>query len=244
MIHQTQEKLTLLNLPGMLEALKEQCESPSYNGLTFEERLAMLVDREFLRRANVTHARRRKGARLKTEAVLENVDFSVQRSLHKAEFLRYSEGEWIRQNLNMIITGPTGVGKTFLASALADKACRMAMSCLLIKLQDLIPMLLVARADGSYEELRKKFLKIHLLIIDEWMRDTLPVAHAREILDLLDDRYSVRSSLFVAQVPVSNWHSRIEDPTIADAILDRIIHNAHRIELKGESVRRLKNKVS
>jgi DNA replication protein DnaC len=240
MIHHTIEKLLAMNLPGCVAAIKQQEEQQGlYRELPFEERLALIVDSEFLRRTNASHQKRRKSAGIRTDAAVENIDFSLKRNLTKADILKFAEGAWIQDKKNLIITGQTGVGKTFIASALADKVCRNQMNALVIKVQDLVANLMVARADGSFGLLKKKLAKIHLLVIDEWMREKIPTPQARELLDLFDDRYQTRSIALVSQVPVKDWFDRFDDPTIADALLDRVVHNSYRIELNGDSVRKM-----
>lgn len=240
---QTLQQLREMRLTGFVHAFQEQQENTQFQQLSFEERFAFIVDKEYLLRKNRTLARNIKQAKLKQPASIEDIDFELPRGLKRAQLLELSHCNWIAQHLNLAITGRTGVGKSFLACALADKACRLGYHALYTKTAALLSEILLARADGSYAKLAAKLQKIHLLILDEWLRDPLSPEHAREILDLLDDRYNCASTLFASQLPRDNWHEQILDPTIADAILDRIIHNSLELRLKGESVRKQRSKL-
>lgn len=239
MITQTIEKLKSLKLAGFIHALHEQAQSTQYLSLSFEERLGFLVDNEFLRRSNLRINRAISEARLKQQGTIEDVNFDTARGLARSVFMDLAQCSWIHQKHNLIISGPTGVGKSFLACALADKACKLNLKALYVKTSDLVASLLLARADGTYPKFASKFAKIHLLIIDEWLRDPLSQVQAREVLDLLDDRFRNVSTIFCSQLPVPQWHQCIEDPTLADAILDRIVHDSIRIDLLGDSMRKL-----
>lgn len=243
MIHQALQKLHELKLQGFIQAIKEQQESPRYQELTFEDRLSFLIDKEYTRRQNLRLNRRLYEAKLKQASTLENIDFTTPRKLDKKTFLELANCSFIENKHNLFITGPTGIGKSFLACAIADKACRLGLKANYTKSADLITQLLIARADGSYPRLAQKLLKTNLLIIDEWLLDPMSQPHAREILDLLDDRFRKASTIFISQLPVADWHKNILDQTIADALLDRIIHDAFRLELNGESMRKLTTKV-
>ena len=240
---QTTEQLRTLKLHGLLEAWEEQQSLPSYHDLCFDERFALLVEREYLRRQNQRLQRRLKQATLPINVTLDTVDFDVARGLKKLQFLELAQGKWVQDSLSLILLGPTGVGKSFLACVLADHLCKQGYSVRYIKTADLLMQLNIAKADGSYPKLRRQLATYDLLILDEWLRDPLNLNQAREILDLLDDRFRKASCLFATQVPVNNWHPQIQDPTLADAILDRIIHDATRITLKGESMRKLTSKL-
>lgn len=191
----------------------------------------------------LTLQKRLHDAKLKQSAVIENVDFSTPRKLDKKLLLELASCAWMQNKHNLFITGPTGIGKSFIACTLADKACRLGFSAHYIKAADLIAMLLIARADGSYPKLAMKLAKFQLLLIDEWLRDPLSVQQAREVLDLLDDRFRQASTIFISQIPVIDWHKNILDPTLADATLDRIVHDAFRLELLGEFMRKLTTKL-
>jgi DNA replication protein DnaC len=240
MKQETIEKLKSLSLAGFVQALRDQDESPKYIQMSFEQRLSFLVDSEFLRRKNNRIQAALWAACLKPNATIEELDYSASRNLKKSLISELSDCNWIKQTQNIIITGPTGVGKSFLASALAEKACRLEFKALNIKINELLRQIALAHAEGTYPRLVTKLSKISILIIDEWLRNPLPPEHAREILDLIDERYQKLSTVFCSQLPVKNWHQSIQDPTVADAILDRIVHNSHRIELSGDSLRKNK----
>ena len=241
---QTTEQLRNLKLHGLLEAWEEQQALPSYHDLSFDERFALLVEREFLRRQNQRLKRRLKQAKLPTAVTLDIVDFQVARGLKKGQFMELVQGKWLQEHLSLILLGPTGVGKTFLACVLADHLCKQGHTVRYVKTSDLLMQLNIAKADGSYPKLRRQLAAYDLLILDEWLRDPLDINQAREMLDLLDDRYRKVSCLFATQLPVNTWHPQIQDPTLADAILDRIVHDSIRIPLKGESMRKLTSKLS
>lgn len=235
----TVEQLQTLKLFGMLDAWVEQQALPSYQDLSFDERFSLLVEREHLRRQHLRQKRRLKQAQLPTaEASLESIDYSLPRGLSKAQMLQLAQGQWVRDHLQLLIVGPTGIGKTFVASVLTQHLCRNGQSARYFKTHELLRELKLARADGSFPRLRKQLGNLNLLILDEWLRDALDVNSARELLDLLDDRYRKSSCLFATQLPIEQWHSQIQDPTLADAILDRIIHDSIRLKLKGESMRK------
>ena len=238
-MQQTIEQLKDLKLHGLLDAWCEQHEQPTYHDLSFDERFALLVEREYIRRQNQRLKRRLKQAQLFMGATLSEVDFQVARGLKKAQFLDWAQGQWLAQHLNLIMVGPTGVGKTFLACTLADHLCKHGQSVRYFKTANLIAELKFAKADGSFPKFRKHLATFDLLILDEWLRDYLTPNDAREILDLLDDRFRHASCLFASQFPIKDWHQKIQDSTLADAILDRIVHDSLKLTLKGESMRKL-----
>ena len=243
-MQQTLEHLKDLKLNGLLEAWQEQQGQPTYLDLSFDERFALLVEREYIRRQNQRLRRRLKQAQLFVGASLSDVDFEVPRGLKKSQFLEWAQGQWLTQHLNLVIAGPTGVGKTFLACTLADNLCKQGHTVRYIKTAELLSELKFAKADGSFQKLRKQFANLHLVILDEWLRDDLSHNDAREILDFLDDRYRRASCLFATQFPVTDWHQKIQDPTLADAILDRIVHDSLRLTLRGESMRKLTSQLN
>lgn len=242
-MQQTLEQLKDMKLTGLLEAWQEQQEQPTYHDLSFNERLALLVEREYLRRQQQRLKRRLKQAKLFVGAAIADVDFDVPRGLKKSQFLEWAQGQWLADHLNLVMLGPTGTGKTFLSCVLADHLCKQGHPVRYIKTADLVMELKLAKADGSFPRLRKRLAGFELIILDEWLRDPLPKADAREILDFLDDRYRRSSCLFATQFPVNQWHQQIQEPTLADAILDRIVHDSLRLTLKGESMRKLTSKV-
>lgn len=242
-MQQTLEQLKDMKLTGLIEAWQEQQAQPTYHDLSFDERLALMVEREYLRRQQQRLRRRLKQAKLFIGAAIADVDFEVPRGLKKAQFLEWAQGQWLADALNLVILGPTGTGKTFLSCVLADHLCKQGHTVRYLKTADLVMELKLAKADGSFPKLRKRLAGFELIILDEWLRDPLPKADAREILDFLDNRYRRSSCLFATQFPVNQWHQQIQEPTLADAILDRIVHDSLRLVLKGESMRKLTSKV-
>ena len=238
------DQLQQMKLAGLLEAWREQQALPTYHDLSFDERLALMVEREYIRRQNLKLKRRLRHARLPVHATLDAVDFDVPRGLRRIQFLEFAQGHWLQENLSLILLGPTGVGKSFLAAVLANHLCKQGHSVRYIKTADLVLELKLAKGDGSYPKLRKQLAAYDLLVLDEWLRDPLSVYEAREVLDILDERFRKASCLFATQMPLEQWHPQIQDPTLADAILDRIIHDAMKVTLRGESMRKLTSKLT
>jgi len=234
----TLDKLQTLRLHGMIKALSEQQATPDINDLSFDERLGLMVDRELTERENTRLTTRLKAARLRHNACLEDIDYRSPRGLDKSLILQLGSGQWLRDGLNLIIGGPTGVGKTWLACALAHKACRDGYSVRYLRLPRLMEELGLAHGDMT------GYAKTDLLILDDWGLAPFTAAQRRDMLELLDDRYGSRSTLVTSQMPVDKWHALIGDPTLGDAILDRLVHNAYRIELKGESMRKRTTKLT
>jgi len=232
------ENLTRLRLPGFREGLKEQWGNPHYAELSFEERLGMLVDLECTRRDNSSRERRTKAARFTLPATIEDLDLSQARGLDRSFILELAQGEWIRRHLNILVLGPTGAGKSYLACALGQAACRHGFSVRYHRTSRLLHEIMLSHADGSFPRLLASLARVPLLILDDWLRDPLTASQARDLLEIVDDRYGRASTLMATQVPVEDWHARFPDPTLGDAILDRLIHNAYRLELRGESMRR------
>ena len=233
------DKLAQLKLAGFRQALAEQLTNPHYNDLSFEERLGLLLDIELTRRTNNRHQRLIRAARFPLQATIAALDLSTRRGLKRGEVLQLAQSEWIAQHLNMLILGPTGAGKSFLASALGRAACDADFRVSYQRTSRLLFTLEMAHADGSFPKLLRKLARTHLLILDDWLRDPLSRSQSQDLLELLDDRYGRSATMVVTQIPVSEWHSRIPDPTLGDAILDRLVHNAYRLELQGESMRKI-----
>lgn len=232
-------KLSKLNLSGFRRALEEQMQNPQYTELSFEERLGLLVDIETTRRANNRLRRRLKSARFPLQATIEDLDLSASRGLKRAQVLQLAQGEWVHRHLNLLVLGATGAGKTYLACALGRAACEAEFTVRYLRTSRLLQTLELVHADGSYLQLLRSLARTNLLIFDDWLRDPLSRSQAKDLLEILDDRYGRSATLVSTQVPVSDWHSRIPDPTIADSVLDRLIHNAYRLELIGGSMRKI-----
>jgi len=233
------EKLDKLRLFGFRQALEEQRNHPQYAELSFEERLGLLIDIETTRRENNHLLTRLKAARFPLQATLEDLDLSAQRGLKRTQVLELAQAAWVGRHLNLLILGATGVGKTYLACALGRAACEAEFNVRYQRTSRLLLTLELAQADGSYPQFLRSLSRIHLLILDDWLRDPLSRSQARDLLEILDDRYGRSATLISTQVPVTDWHARIPDPTISDAVLDRLIHNAYRLELKGDSMRKV-----
>ncbi len=232
------DKLTQLRLPGIRSGLEEQLQNPQYAELSFEDRLGLLVDLECTRRADNSLHRRIKTARFTLPATIEDLDLSPARGLERSLILELAQGEWIRRHLNILVLGPTGAGKSYMACALGHAACRQGFSVRYQRTSRLLHEIMLSHADGSYPKLLTKLARVQLLIFDDWLRDPLTPSQARDLLEILDDRYSRSSTLVATQIPVEDWHAQFPDPTLGDAILDRLVHNAYRLELKGESMRK------
>ena len=238
--HPTLDKLRTLKCAGMAAALSEQMTLPDIDTLTFEERLGLLVDRELTERNNRRTSNRLRRARLKHQATIENIDYRHPRGLDKALMQSLATCQWVSDRLNILITGPTGVGKTWLACALAHSACRQGHTALYLRLPRLLQDLNIAKGDGRYPKLINTLARTQLLILDDWGLVKLTTEQRRDLLEILEDRHGARSTLATSQLPVEKWHAMIGDPTLADAILDRLVHNAYKINLKGESMRKQK----
>jgi DNA replication protein DnaC len=233
------EKLLAMRLHGMAEALQGQEQDPAVRELSFLERLGLLVDRQWNWRQNQALARRLKVARLRGNACLEDIDYRAARGLDKSVIRALAqESAWVRNHENLFVLGPTGVGKSFIACALAQKACRDGYSALYTRAASLFRDLALARADGSLRHLLARWSRIDVLVIDDWAMAPLSETERRDFWEICEDRYQRRSTVLTSQLPVARWHEQIGDPTIADGILDRLVHNAHRLEMKGDSMRK------
>ena len=244
LIQQTREHLHTLRLTGMLQALDEQLEQPAMAELSFEERLAILVDREVLYRENRRLERLLKAARLRVSACVEDIDYRHPRGLEKPRMASLVALEWIRQSLNLCLTRPTGSGKTWLACAFGNEACRRGFSVRYLRLPRLFEMLRISHGDGSYTKLMSQLLKTDLLILDDWGIQKVSAAQRNDLMEVIEDRHGRRSTLIASQLPTDHWHEYIGEATIADAILDRLLHGAHRINLTGESMHKTKENLT
>ena len=242
--HPTQEKLDTLKLNGMAKALKEQMEMPDIGELSFEERLGLMVDREINERDNRKLALRLRKAKFRERACMEDIDYKAKRGLDKSLMLNMASCQWIRDHANCLVVGPTGIGKTYIACALGHKACMEGYSSLYFRLPKLLDDLEIARKDGRYNRLMKTFARTDVVILDDIGLDPMTAGNRRDLLELMEDRYGLRSTIVTSQLPVNKWHESIGDPTLADAILDRLVHNAHKITIKGESLRKTKLKLT
>lgn len=233
------EKLSQLRLPAFRTAYEEQLQNPQYAELSFEERLGLLLDIEITRRTNNRLQRRIKTARFPLQATIADLDLSAGRGLQRAQVLQLAQGQWVQRHLNLLVLGATGTGKTYLSCALGRAACEAEFNVRYLRTSRLLQSLELAQADGSYPQLLRSLARTHLLIFDDWLRDALSRSQAKDLLEILDDRYGRAATLVATQVPVQDWHARIPDPTLADSVLDRLIHNAYRLALKGDSMRKV-----
>jgi len=238
LLHPTLEKLNTLRFTGMAAALDEQMQMNSLDGLGFEERLGILLDREMAVRQTRRMNTRLRKARLRQDGCIADIDFRHPRGLDKSLVMRMAGCEWIKEHNNLIITGPTGVGKTYLACAFAQKACREGYSTLYLRMTKLFEDLALAKGDGRYLKLLASFAKADLLVLDDYGLEQLGRDQRHDLLEILEDRHGLKSTLVTSQLPIDHWHEQIGDPTLADAILDRLVHSAHKIKLNGESMRK------
>jgi DNA replication protein DnaC len=232
------EKLTAMRLLGMVDALKAQEQDPASRELSFLERLGLLVDQQWSWRENQALTRRLHAAKLKG-ACVEEIDYRTARGLDKSVIRALAQkSAWVVNHENIFVLGPTGVGKSFVACALAQKACRDGYSALYTRAAALFRDLAIARADGSLRNLLSKLSRIDALVIDDWAMAPLAETERRDFWEICEDRYQTRSTILTSQLPVARWHEQIGDPTAADGILDRLVHNAHRIDMRGDSMRK------
>lgn len=236
--HPTLDKLHALQLTGMVKALEEQLHLPDRETLSFEERLGLLVDRELTERENRRLQTRLRNAKLRQHAALEDLDCRPGRGLDKALLASLVSCQWIAEHANLLLTGATGTGKTWVSCGLAHTACRQGYSAHYLRLPRLWRDLTIAKGDGRYAKLLTSWAKVDLLILDDFALAPLTDDHRRDLLEILEDRHGTRATIVTSQLPVDHWHEAIGHPTLADAILDRLIHNAYKISLKGESLRK------
>ena len=234
----TLEKLQAMKLHGMADAFRVQLETTDSHALTFEERFAMLVDQQWLWKENRALARRLRYARLKEKGVIEDIDYQHPRGLDRKLIRTLATSEWVRQHQHILLLGPTGTGKTWLACALAQKACRDGFTILHKRAAELFRELAVAHVDGSFGRLLARLSRLDILVLDDFAMAPLKDSERRDFLEICDDRYQRRSLILTSQMPLAHWHEQIGDVSVADSILDRIVHNAYRIELNGESMRK------
>jgi DNA replication protein DnaC len=235
----TMERLRALHLHVLASAWDEQQKQPDIATMSFDERLGLLVDAEWLARENARVARNLREAKLRiSQATLEDVDFSPKRELEKALVRQLANCHWVRDHQNVIVTGMTGTGKTYLACALAQAAIRKGHRAIYRRATRLFEELALAHADGSFTGLLKRLAKVDVLVIDDWGLSAPKDVERRDLLEILEDRYGSRSTIITSQLPTSKWHDHLADPTVADAICDRVLHGAHRLVLKGPSRRK------
>lgn len=240
LMKQTLHTLRTLRLPGMAAAFEEQQASSAVASLSFDERFALLVDRKHTWRENRRVARLLREARLKSsQACLEDVGYGGGRQLDRGLIAQLASCQWIRSQQNLILTGATGCGKTWLACALGNAACRQGLSVVYVRTPRLFEELRIAHGDGSFGKRLLALAKTDLLILDDWGLAPLNQAERNDLLEVLDDRVGTRSTLIISQLPVEHWHAYLNDPTLADATLDRVIHAAYKLPLVGESLRKL-----
>ncbi len=236
--HPTLEKLQTMRLTGMFKALQEQQETREIEALSFEERLGLILDREMTERQSKRLQTRLKKAKLRHQAAVEDINYRHPRNLDRSQVLKLCDCQWIKEHQNLIITGPTGIGKSWLACAFAHKACREGYTALYTRMPRLLQDVGISRGDGRYPKVMKELSKIDLLVLDDWGISPLKAEQLRDLLEILEDRHGLRSTLVTSQLATKQWHEYLGDPTLADAILDRLVHNAHRMDLQGDSMRK------
>ena len=239
----TLEKLHALKLTGMAAAFEQQLTQPAIEELSFEERFALLLDQEILFRDNRRLARLLKAAKLRVNACVEDIDYRHPRGIDRSFMSSLASCQWVQRHQNLCITGPTGSGKTWLACALGNQACRQGLSTRYFRLPRLFEMLRIAHGDGSYPRLMNQLAKTDLLIFDDWGIQKTAATQRNDLMEVIEDRHGLRSTLIASQLPIDHWHEYIGEATLADAILDRLLHQAHRLPLKGESMRKKQQKL-
>lgn len=237
----TLDKLSDMRLAGLRRALEEQLANPQYAELSFEDRIGLLVDQEWTRRQDSRLERRLQHAQFRLRACLEDLAFAPGRGLDRRLVLQLGTGDFVQRHLNVVVSGPTGVGKTYVACAVGRSVCKAGFVVRYERLNDLLHRIRQAHGEGSWVDLVRSLSRIQLLVLDDWLRDPVTPVQARDLAEILDDRYQSASTLLATQVPVGEWHARLGDQDAADGILDRIIHNAYRIDMRGESQRKLRS---
>jgi DNA replication protein DnaC len=237
---QTLDKLHAMKLPGMAAAFADQINQPDLDRLSFEERFGLIVDRQWTWKENSRMQRYLKNAQMKLNACMEDIDYKTPRGIDQSVIMSLISCDWVKRHQNIIITGPTGAGKTFLACALSNKACREGYRAFYIRSSKFSYQMALAKGDGSYGKIINKLSKAHVLVIDDLGLAPMTDAERRDLLEVIEERHGHASTIVTSQLPVENWHEQIGDPTIAEAILDRLIHNAHKINftMKGGSMRK------
>ena len=237
--NQTVEELGALGLHAMAAGLSEQLSAPgTYDGLTFADRLGLLVDKEADARDSRRLAARLKSAKLRYPAAVEDIDFRAPRGLDRSVVLALAQGTWVREHHNVLVTGPTGCGKSFFACALANAAIRQGYTALYLRAPRLLDDLALGRADGRYARTLSQLARVAVLVLDDFLLSPAPAEACRDLLEVVEDRSGLRSTVVASQLPVDKWHPSMADPTLADAVLDRVCQAAHRIAMKGSSMRR------
>ena len=239
----TIDKLNSMRLTGMAKGFRAQMESTEIHNLPFEDRLALIVDMEIMEREKRQLATRLKSARLRQNAVLEDLDTRAGRGIDRSLLASLSTCQWVKRHHNLLITGPTGVGKTWMSCALSHTACRLGITVAYHRLPALMQDLDLARHDGRYQKVMRSLAKAELLILDDWGIAPMSSEQLRDLLEIIDERYQKASTLITSQLPVANWHEALNDPTMADAILDRVLHNAYKIDLRGDSMRKKRTEI-
>jgi len=237
----TIEKLNAMGLTAMAQAFTEQLNCPDMAALTFEERFGLLVDQQMTAIENRRMRNRLKNARLRLSASIEDLDFKSGRSLDRSTIMSLAQNQWVKSRHNILITGPTGAGKSYLACALAQKACRDGHTTLYQRLPKLLQDIAISRLDGRYNKIMAPIVKCEVLILDDLLISPLSLNDQKELLEIIEERYDRKATIVTSQLPIKAWHDAMQDKTLADAILDRLVHNAYKLELKGESMRRKKS---
>ena len=235
---ETLDKMRTMKMADMAEAFTQQLGASDYAELSFEERVGLMIDTEWIAREQRKLTRRLRTAKLRYPASLENIDYKARRQLKRQQVLSLGTCAWIQERHNLIVTGPTGIGKSYLACAFVERACRKGFNAYYVRTPRLLHQLAVAKGDGSYARLLSRLARLHLLAIDDWLLAPLKAAERHDLLEVIEDRSENASTLIASQLPVEDWHTGIGDPNQADALCDRLLHNAHRIELQGPSMRK------